>query len=131
MEELYKVTRVSAKELADFMGISTRTLTRMDENGTLPAYRSAGGNRIYTTEHIRMALEIMASSRAREVEVRFLKKGSSLLRGRVEVPRRWLEKIGVTQDNPKAKVCFDGEKIIISRAASGGGAKAQKVENDS
>ena len=91
-ENNFKVARVSAKELADFMGISTRTLTRLDESGVLPAYRSAGGNRIYTTEHMEKALEIMVGSRARTVDVVFLKKGTALLRGRVEVPRRWLQK---------------------------------------
>ena len=113
-EELYKVTRISAKEMAGFMGISTRTLTRMDESGVLPAYRSAGGNRIYTTEHLRKALEIMAGSYTRETEVTFLKKGEALLKGRVEIPRRWLEKIGVTKEEPAVQIRFDGENIIIS-----------------
>ncbi len=114
-EKNFKVSRISAKELADFMGISTRTLTRLDESGVLPAYRSAGGNRIYTTDHLKKALEIMTDSRARKVDVAFLKKGTALLRGRVEVPRRWLEKIGITKDSPTAKVSFDGERIIITR----------------
>lgn len=116
--ELYKVTRIPAKEIADFMGISTRTLTRLDESGILKAYRSPGGNRIYTTEHLRLALEVMAGSYAREVDVAFLTKGEAKLRGRVEIPRRWLEKIGITKDDPRALIRFDGENIIISGASS-------------
>lgn len=126
-EEINKITRVSAKELAEFMGISTRTLTRMDEDGTFPALRTAGGNRMYTTDHLRMAVEVMSGARAREVEVRFLKKGEALMRGRVEVPRRWLDKIGINPENPIVKVSFDGEKIILSKPDGDN----QKVENDS
>lgn len=131
-EEINKSARISAKELAKLMGISTRTLTRMDEDGTLPALHTSGGNRMYTSDHVRQALDIMSGSRAREIEVRFLKKGESLLRGRVEIPRRWLEKIGVNKENPMVKVFFDGEKIILSRPdRDDNDGDSQKVENDS
>ena len=110
-----KPKRISAKDLAKLMGVSTRTLTRMDESGVLTAERSPGGNRIYTTEHIDKAMDVMSGKRSREVEFTFPKKGDGLLRGRVEIPRRWLEKLGITRDEPEAWISFVGKKIIISK----------------
>lgn len=113
--KFHSATRVSAKELADFMGVSTRTLTRLDEKGVLVAFRNTKGRRVYTTEHIRQALEIMAASAQREVKVSFFKNGAAAIYGRVNIPRRWLEKIGVTREDPLACVRFDGESIIITK----------------
>ena len=42
-----EATRVSAEELAEFMGISTRSLTRLDEKGVLIAFRNDKGQGIY------------------------------------------------------------------------------------
>ena len=107
--------RVSARELAEFMGVSTRTLTRLDEKGLLVAYRNNKGRRVYTTEHVEKALEIMHSSARRKTNVTFYKNGVTSIYGRINIPRRWLEKIGVTRDDSTACIRFDGENIIITK----------------
>ena len=108
-------TRVSAKELAEFMGVSTRTLTRLDEKGLLVAYRNDKGRRVYTTEHIQKVLEIMADSAQRETKVAFFKNGAASIYGKINIPRKWLEKIGVTREDATAYIRFDGESIIITK----------------
>ena len=113
--KFHSAARVSAKELADFMSISARTLTRLDEKGILVAFRNDKGRRIYTTEHIQKALEIMADSAQREAEVQFLRNGASSIYGRVRIPRKWLEKLGITREDPSAWIRFDGESIIITK----------------
>ena len=113
--KFHSAARVSAKELADFMGISTRTLTRLDEKGVLTAFRTEKGRRIYTTEHLQRVLEIMENSARREVNFRFLKNGAASIYGRVNIPRKWLEKLGITRDDPSACIRFDGESIIITK----------------
>ena len=111
----HSAARISAKELADIMGISVRTLTRLDEKGVLVALRNDKGRRVYTTEHIQKALEIMADSAQREVEAEFFKNGAASIYGRVRIPRKWLEKLGITREEPSAWIRFDGESIIITK----------------
>ncbi len=113
--ELYAVTRISEKELAEFMGISVKTLQRMDNSGALPALRSSKGRRIYTTEHIAMALDIMAASYNRPTKVSFCKNGATSMCGKVAVPRKWLEQIGINQNEPWAEIGFDGEAVFIRK----------------
>lgn len=113
--KFHSVTRVSAVELAEFMGISARSLTRLDEKGVLVAYRSENGRRVYTTDHLQKALEIMSDSSARNVNVKFLKNGENSIYGRVSMPRRWLEKLGITAEDPSAAIRFDGESVIITK----------------
>ncbi len=107
--------RITASELAEFMEVSVRTLHRYDENGILPAFRHENGRRYYTSEHIRMALDIMEASFKRSTDVRFCKNGINSIFGRVSVPRKWLECIGVTSEYPEAEIRFDGSNIIISK----------------
>ena len=115
--EFQGAKRVSAVELADFMGISTRSLTRMDEKGILVASRTKSGRRVYTTEHLQLALKIMYDSTVRFTRLRFLKNGENSIYGRVCIPRKWLEKLNVTPDDPTACIRFDGESIIITKTA--------------
>ncbi len=113
--EFYSVKRISASELADFMGISVRTLQRMDESGVLPASRDRRGRRIYTSEHVLKAVELMNSSQKRLTSVKFGKNGSGALYPKVEIPRAWLNQLGITAENPEAEISFDGENIIIKK----------------
>ncbi len=106
---------ISAAELADFMGVSVRTLHRYDEKGILPAFRRENGRRYYTSEHISMALDIMQASFKRSTKVKFCKNGINSIFGRVSVPDKWLECIGITKESPQAEISFDGSSIIISK----------------
>lgn len=112
---LYKETVITAEKLAEFMGISTQTLRRMDSDGRLKALRRPSGRRYYTTAHLITALEIMGGARSRLAKTAFCKTGASSLTGKIPVPRKWLESIGITPECPDAELCFDGEKIIISK----------------
>lgn len=114
-KNIYKESIITAAELAEFMGISKQTLRRMDSDGRLKAFRRPSGRRYYTSEHIISALEIMGGSQKKKVRTSFCKNGASSLCGKISIPIKWLESIGITPENPEAELSFDGEKIMISK----------------
>lgn len=104
---------VTAKRLAKFLGVSTRTLRRMDEDGRLRALRRPSGQRYYTSIHILKAIELRGGN-AKNIQIKFCKNGATSIYGKVSIPRGWLEAIGITPDSPDAVIDYDGEKITIS-----------------
>ena len=107
---------ISAAELADFMGISLRTLKKLDESGELPALRHENGRRYYTSSHIPKALAIMGGSDVKNIEIAFRKNGVSSMCGRANIPARWLNGLGISPESPDCFISYDGEKIIITKS---------------
>lgn len=106
---------VSAAEIADILGVSLKTLGKLDESGELRALRRENGRRYYTSAHITAALELAGGAEGRETCVKFRKRGAAALRGGVELPTRWLAWLGITEESPEASIVCDGEKIVITK----------------
>lgn len=105
---------ITAAELAEFMGISVRTLARLDAKGILVAARRKSGRRYYTNEHIIKAVELLEGKRRREAKVRFYKSGAESISGSILIPKGWLTEMGITKEKPCVQLSFDGRSVHIS-----------------
>lgn len=107
---------ITAKELAEFMGISTRTLARLDQRGVLVAARHKSGRRYYTDEHLLAAIELLNGKSQSNARVRFYKNGANSTCAGVLVPKAWLAELGVDESSPEVCLSFDGRSIHIAPA---------------
>ena len=51
----------------------------------------------------------------RKMNVIFTKGGSGSVTTKLSVPKTWLDKMGVTQEEREVFICFDGQRIIIDK----------------
>lgn len=110
MKPCYEKSIISAIELAQFMGISVRTLSRLDKSGILPASRRKSGRRYYTDRHIKMAIELMAAQLSKNTRVYF---SGPMSAGSLYLPKKWLSEIGITPESPNVRLTFEGKSIRI------------------
>ena len=96
------------------MGISLRALRKLDADGILKA-DIKDGRRRYTSEHLLKALELMGGGQSKTIKITFCKNGASSMFGKAPLPKKWLNVIGITQDEPEAELNYDGEKLIIRK----------------
>ncbi len=111
MKLYYEKSVISAAELAQFMGVSVRTLSRLDKNGILPAARRKSGRRYYTDLHIKMALDLMAAGRSKNARVYF---SGPMSAGSIYLPKKWLNEMNVSPESPNVRLTFDGKGICIA-----------------
>lgn len=51
----------------------------------------------------------------RKINMMFQKGGSGSITTRIAIPKKWVDKIGVTQDEREVIIEFDGERIVVRK----------------
>lgn len=52
---------------------------------------------------------------SREVNIMFCRSGSGSVSARIPLPKKWVDKMGITPEERLSVVAFDGDKIIIEK----------------